>query len=475
MITKDKVKKLIENLVGESVQITCSEFDSLKFFKEGVNLGFSQFNELLLFLGFDRITQSFFQFLVNQKTNYDYRSKISSVRQLEKGVNEFRKLSILLFANVKYGYKILARDADELKYHLETLTPNKLDHFTNRHNPIMPIERIPANETYLMGYKIKERLNEMFEKEPSNNDLLRLLEKQKKIFEIGKRNQKAYLASDHLDVYVATSMRLEHEYVSVNKTISKIFSHEKLKKLKLRWFDPTQAYCENRIDKGLAEGLMLKRAKCTIYLAQESDTLGKDSELASTLAQGKPVIALVPEGDKKYVDELISTLSQLNPKIDKKILILDQLKVFDSSLAWSRKEKDQIIRKWIDNPDIIELPKLMKILYETVQKHYDDRAKTLKYSHPLGIQVDLETGVATGVLVVRNIDVCAKLVRAALFKSINFNIVSEPSTQKETGEYTYLVETISDSIYRVVTGDPMLTNAFWNFYIDEPIEPENNK
>ncbi len=83
------------------------------------------------------------------------------------------------------------------------------------------------------------------------------------IIKHGKSNQLAYLASDHMDVYVATSMRLKHEYYAVNKTISRISNHEHLKDLNLRWFDPTQAYCEDRIDKGLAEGLMLKRAKCT--------------------------------------------------------------------------------------------------------------------------------------------------------------------------------------------------------------------
>ena len=60
--------------------------------------------------------------------------------------------------------------------------------------------------------------------------------------------------------------------------------------------DAVLKYCEDRIDKGLSEALMLKRAKCTLFLAQESDTLGKDSELASTLAQGKPVIAYVNGG-----------------------------------------------------------------------------------------------------------------------------------------------------------------------------------
>ena len=76
-----------------------------------------------------------------------------------------------------------------------------------------------------------------------------------------------------------------------------LFSDERLRRLKLRHFDPTQSDCASRIDKGLVEALMLKRASCTVYLVQESDTLGKDSELASTLAQGKPVIAYVPSLD----------------------------------------------------------------------------------------------------------------------------------------------------------------------------------
>jgi hypothetical protein len=62
---------------------------------------------------------------------------------------------------------------------------------------------------------------------------------------------------------------------------------------------PTQAYCSDRIDKGIAEALMLKRAQCTIYLAQESDTLGKDSELASTLAQGKNSNSVYTKGRQK--------------------------------------------------------------------------------------------------------------------------------------------------------------------------------
>ena len=75
--------------------------------------------------------------------------------------------------------------------------------------------------------------------------------------------------------------------------------------LNLRFFDPTQSYMSNRVNKGLVESLMLKRAKCTVYSVQDTDTLGKDSELAATLAQGKPVIAYVPE---KTLEERVTEL-----------------------------------------------------------------------------------------------------------------------------------------------------------------------
>ena len=71
-------------------------------------------------------------------------------------------------------------------------------------------------------------------------------------------------------------MRRRHEYLEVAEIAGSVFRQKKLHDLKLRWFDPTQAYCADRVDKGLAEALMLKRAKCTLYLAQESDTLEKD-------------------------------------------------------------------------------------------------------------------------------------------------------------------------------------------------------
>jgi hypothetical protein len=253
-------------------------------------------------------------------------------------------------------------------------------------------------------------------------------------------------------------MRLRHEYAEVAEFANKVFVQDELRDLNLRWFDPTQAYCTDRIDKGLAEALMLKRAKCTLYLAQESDTFGKDSELASTLAQGKPVIAYVPCPTEMDVEESVARLSKLYALPEERI-ILERLQAVSPQLAWANRE----IRQWLDTPGMIDRIRAMRLLIEATRAHYDERARRLTESHPLGVQVNLDTGVANGVLVVRSAAQCAKLIYAIVTKNLDFQI-----EMKTIGEVTYqfLREKISNSIFRVMTGDAMLTNSFWNFYLE---------
>jgi hypothetical protein len=68
-----------------------------------------------------------------------------------------------------------------------------------------------------------------------------------------------------MDVYFATSMRKAWEYKDLYEFIDRLMSAEEVKDLGLRYFDPTQAYTDNRVNKGLVEALMLKRARwlCT--------------------------------------------------------------------------------------------------------------------------------------------------------------------------------------------------------------------
>ena len=254
-------------------------------------------------------------------------------------------------------------------------------------------------------------------------------------------------------------MRKSHEFAFVNDFVSQISNNKLIKDLKLRIFNPTLAYCNNRIDKGLSEALMLKRAECTVYLAQESETLGKDSELASTLAQGKVVIAYVPLGKREYVNNLLSTLTMFNKDVTEKEIIVEQLEIFKPDLAWNK----GLIQKYFSDENSVSTQELKNKLYTIVFEYYDDRAEKLKEKHPLGIQVNLTSGVANGVIVSRDPDECAMLISEIMLNSLKFNIERNPLDRKgnELKNYIYLREFKTNSIYRVKSGHELLTDSFW--------------
>ena len=54
---------------------------------------------------------------------------------------------------------------------------------------------------------------------------------------IGMRNLAAYLSADYLDVYVATSMRSNADYVSVDHFVKTLFANDPIRPLKLRYFN----------------------------------------------------------------------------------------------------------------------------------------------------------------------------------------------------------------------------------------------
>ncbi len=459
MVESQKLCQLLEDLTGQRPPLNQAP-NLVPCFPAG-GLGYSQFNELLLLLGYDRVTHAFFQFLVDGTLEYQPGCAIQSIEKLETGVERARQLSLLFFGNVKFGFKKLARDSDELSFYHASTQPVATDDLKQRHEAIYPIDTIASDETYYLGYVVQQELKNRLEKNPSDESALSEKKALERVREKGIRNQHAYLVSDHLDVYIATSMRRRHEYLEVAEFARQVFSHAPIGDLNLRWFDPTQAYCSDRIDKGLAEALMLKRAKCTLYLAQESDTFGKDSELASTLAQGKPVIAYVPSPTDQEVVDSVSRLSHLYNRSEASV-ILERLQALSPDLAWV----DPRVRRWLEVPDEMERGHALALLVKTAREHYDKRAGTLKESHPLGVQVNLDTGVANGVLVVRSISDCAELIYRIVTLRLEFRIEKKSI---EGVEYHFLRETVSNSVFRVMTGDAMLTNSFWNFYL-EPSE-----
>ena len=369
---------------------------------------------------------------------------------------------MLKYGNFKYAFKTLSgRTLEQIRQEFSDLEPIDIGHFSSRHSPLSEIQKIPREDTRYLGYLIQKDVKDKRKQAKSKKEKDEFQKENTKMNEaikIGKANHERYLTYDHMDVYVATSMRIPFDFWNVSRFVDELFENQLLKDLHLRWFDPTQAYCEDRIDKGLVEGLMVRRASCTIYLAQESDTLGKDSELATTLAQGKPVIAYIREF--KDFDQFTRTaneiLREVYPGEDENKVAMQILQLYYPDGAW----KEPKVRKWLERPDEVAFDEVLRLIFENAKKMYDKRAVTLKEYHPLGLQINLDTGVANGVIVVRSIPACAKVLRAVLLRELEFDI---EETLGHPGAWL-LRERLTNSVYRVVTKDKHLTNSFWNFY-----------
>jgi transcriptional regulator with XRE-family HTH domain len=338
----------------------------------------------------------------------------------------------------------------------------------------------------------------------SESELERMEETQRRALE----NLAQYLSSDFLDVYVATSMRTDADFVSVNRFVTQLFSNAAVRPLKLRYFNPTQSWIEDRIAKGLVEALMLKRSSLTVYMAQKSDTFGKDSEASVALGQGKPVIVYVPKlhlagvfdleqlyytprnnllaaiktelpRDAEEIDEtvddeaIVGRIAQqrLEMLTDDQLLSLVSASWADFDLhgeASRFRGHEQTYRSWIEKVAKGERPALPLELRTPLVRtlvavglRMESRAKIFKEVHPLALQVILSSGVLNGILVARTAEQCARVMAALLSNRL--------TTRLEKDEQNYrVIETDTGSTIRVISRHELLRNAFDIFYSEMP-------
>jgi len=526
------LKGLLEHLCGEPVTVGCIDATACGNCQACMNwavlvtrlgsstLSLEDLNDILLLADQFPIGGDFYDFFLSNG------EKAITFDELKQGIVRFKGFAVLKYGNVRFAFRALNKLsrtdlAQELgRWHTDSGLLKK-QYEGRRNAPTMP-SSIPSDQTWLLGYIAKggadrdlatyaamaslsgsedeaailKKFNfndeqralyenrkpflqanpawksEMGDLQKIEAEISALVSSIKEIRSQGWRNTSHYLASDCMDIYVATSMREKWEFEDVSRVVKKVFADPKLAKLKLRYFDPTQSFLDNRVDKGLVEALMLKRAECTVYLVQETDTFGKDSELATTLAQGKPVIAYVPEIDIEGVCNtaegrpwtyLQKRLCQLaaEDKIEPRYLsevhqFLQKLSAFQPYFRIVGDEE----RRFVEQKKFASTKKGMCEIFARAEKLlFESRVATLKERHPLALQVELQSGVANGVMVVRKEKDCADLLSRLLTNRCDFCFDSK----KEAG-VTALVEGISGSLFRVVTENPTLTNAFWSLY-----------
>lgn len=428
--------------------------------KRGKNATFGrrQLNEMLLLCNERIVSRGFFEFLAGRRSTISFSNFKARVR-------EFHRLSMLQFGSFRFAFNFLHNKEDVASEFCNWIEKSNgiIQRFRRRQKPIRELEHIDEPHLHLLGYLTTGDDNP---------------KQVKKVRESGQRNFETYLSYDYLDVYVATSMRERWEYVDVHRLCNQVFGNKRLRNINVRFFDPTQSFHSNSIAKGLIEGLMLKRARCTLYLVQESDTMGKDSEMASTLAQGKPVIAYVPKISNRRRKQQLreASLQVLLQKADLLRKEAEPAEIDDftenvnvitrvmQQSGHDRRRRDGELRNHQKAyTDLIN--RIVK--YES--KFYDRRADTLKHFHPLRFQIDLNTGVANGVLVTRRPSDCANVIFKVLTNGLKFDILAPGARSRLAGvrpdDLNYrLIETTTGCAFRVVTKDEMLTNSFWNLY-----------
>jgi hypothetical protein len=136
------------------------------------------------------------------------------------------------------------------------------------------------------------------------------------------------------------------------------------------------------------------------------------------------------------------------------VVALRFLQTYAPDSAWRRHD----VREWVETPP--EFDVILRFVFDCAKDLYDRRARTLLETHPLGLQVNLQTGVGNGVLVARDTNQCAKLLRGILLDELDFEL--EERTDQGA---VFLREKETRSVYRVATHDQHLTNSFWNFYL----------
>jgi hypothetical protein len=87
-------------------------------------IGHSQLNELLLTLGYDRVSTPFFEYCFGA-------GSVDSYESFQKGVEKFRTHAILLYGNVKFAFKTLSPlDEMQLADALTNVQPVKIEHYS---------------------------------------------------------------------------------------------------------------------------------------------------------------------------------------------------------------------------------------------------------------------------------------------------------------------------------------------------------
>ena len=192
---------------------------------------FQQFNELLLVLNQNRVSPAFFQFF------FGPADRPLTMALIQQGVIRFKGYAMVCFGNFRFAFRKLStmHDASDLKQHLGPCcraTEEVQGSYSNRAEKVLDTSLVSRDETWFVGeitgnlvaseVKKLEAHRLAHPEVRENQETIEFAKKLvamdkafKAVQEVALRNTDVYLTWDHLDIYVATSMRNKWEFEEV--------------------------------------------------------------------------------------------------------------------------------------------------------------------------------------------------------------------------------------------------------------------
>ena len=212
-MSDDLLADWIELLCGQAPTPTKYSSELIRHFPKG-GLGRSQLNEILLAYQLDRIGEGLFEFIFGNEPIQDFET-------FKTKISEFRIFGAVHCGNFKFAYKSLRqRSLKEIRDIFRLDEPDPETAFRKRHPPVVALNEIDPKDTYYLGYIIERQLKE----HPDEGASKRMME----IREKGAINHEIYLDYDHLDVYIATSMREKFDFWNIARFARELQCREEI-------------------------------------------------------------------------------------------------------------------------------------------------------------------------------------------------------------------------------------------------------
>jgi hypothetical protein len=350
-----------------------------------------------------------------------------------------------LFGNFAFAYRVLAAgDPDEFTRIIKRTHPVDIQVFSDR-DPFSEIQNIPVADLYLLGYLSRQELKDL---DVALEAIEVTIRDPKNLAAIGASNQKkiAETLSKHGLAFpeVGSQGLDEHSLKALAAQLGGMVENFRVRTEKATEIGKrnTQRY--------------LALPYVDVYVATsmryEKDFRGQHQFINEVFEHPdvKPL-------KLRYFDP---TLSFVDDPVTKGLI--ECLMLRRAHVTIYNAAEEDTFGKDSELAATLAQGKTVIVFVPPGSEKLDKRAKQFKIDHPLGLQIDVRTGVAHGLIVVRSADECARILRKAILNELEFEILHEGGNFK-------LREKNTGSILRVVSDDPFLTHAFWTYFHKKPM------